>query len=97
MGPWFTPRTAPAEPGTLTAVRPAAWPQTWTSQLLELITVLTLIAELRPRRERLTVTAPITATELREAGILPVPERARRPASVLNAREEGPEGRLALL
>ncbi|WP_086170145.1 type ISP restriction/modification enzyme [Streptomyces pharetrae] len=94
---WFTARTAPAEPGTLTAVRPATWPQTWTSELLELITVLTLIAELRPRREQLTPTSPITATELREAGVLPVPGQARRPASVLNAREEGPEGQLALL
>ncbi|MCT9076769.1 type ISP restriction/modification enzyme [Streptomyces fulvoviolaceus] len=94
---WFTTRTAEPEPGTLAAIRPATWPQTWTSELLELITVLTLLAELRPQREELTVTAPITAAELHRAGVLPVPEAARRPASVLDHHEEGPEGQYALL
>ncbi|MDN0195969.1 type ISP restriction/modification enzyme [Streptomyces sp. S.PNR 29] len=94
---WFTARTAGAEPGTLSAIRPATWPQAWTSELLELITVLALLAELRPRREELTVTAQITAAELRKAGVLPVPESARRPASVLDGHEEGPEGQLTLL
>ncbi|MFB7460931.1 type ISP restriction/modification enzyme [Streptomyces sp. NPDC056188] len=94
---WFAARTAQGEPGTLAAVRPATWPQVWTSELLELITVLALLAELRPLREALTVTAPITATGLRAAGILPVPAAARRPASVLDHREEGPEGQFALL
>ncbi len=46
---WFAARTAEGEPGTLAAIRPATWPQTWTSELLELITVLALLAELRPR------------------------------------------------
>ncbi|MFF9124657.1 type ISP restriction/modification enzyme [Streptomyces sp. NPDC014889] len=94
---WFAARTARGEPGTLAAVRPATWPQAWTSELLELITVLALLAELRPGRESLEVTAPITATDLRAAGILPVPATARRPASVLDHREEGPEGQFALL
>ncbi|MDL5200637.1 type ISP restriction/modification enzyme [Streptomyces sp. ALI-76-A] len=94
---WFATRTAPAEPGTLAAIRPTAWPQAWTSELLELITVLALLAELRPRREEFTVTAPITARELRTAGVLPVPDAARRPASVLDHHEEGPEGQFALL
>ncbi|MFC7015965.1 type ISP restriction/modification enzyme [Streptomyces viridiviolaceus] len=94
---WFAARTAEGEPGTLAAIRPATWPQIWTSELLELITVLALLAELRPERAELTVTAPITAAELREAGVLPVPRAARRPASVLDGREEGPEGQLALL
>ncbi|MDG9718115.1 type ISP restriction/modification enzyme [Streptomyces sp. DH24] len=94
---WFAARTAPAEPGTLAAIRPATWPQTWTSELLELITVLTLLAELRPQRAELTITAPLTASDLRSAGVLPVPESARRPASVLDAHEEGPEGQLALI
>ncbi|MDT0611373.1 type ISP restriction/modification enzyme [Streptomyces lancefieldiae] len=94
---WFAARTAEGEPGTLASIRPATWPQTWTSELLELITVLALLAELRPRCRRLEVTAEITATELREAGVLPVPPAARRPASVLDGREEGPEGQLALL
>lgn len=94
---WFAARTAEPEPGTLSAIRPATWPQTWTSELLELITVLALIAELRPSREELTLTAPITAADLKEAGVLPPPETARRPASVLDHHEEGPEGQFALI
>ena len=54
------------------------------------------------RAERVALTSPglprpITPAELREAGVLPVPSAARRPASVLDAQEEGPEGQLALL
>ncbi|CAM5569004.1 DNA methyltransferase OS=Streptomyces alboniger OX=132473 GN=CP975_06925 PE=4 SV=1 [Streptomyces alboniger] len=94
---WFANRTATADPGTLAAIRPVTWPQTWTSELLELITVLALLAELGPQRAEFTVTAPITVPELRKAGILPVPEAARRPASVLDHHEEGPEGQCTLL
>ncbi|MER6026683.1 type ISP restriction/modification enzyme [Streptomyces sp. NPDC001851] len=94
---WFTARTAPADPGTLAAIRPATWPQPWTSELLELITVLTLLAELRPRRAGLQAVSAVTAGELREAGILPPPASARRPASVLDHHEEGPEGQFALI
>lgn len=94
---WFAARTAEAAPGTLAAIRPATWPQTWTSELLELITVLALLAELRPRRQELSVTAPLTAAGLRSAGVLPVPVSSRRPASVLDHQEEGPEGQFALL
>jgi hypothetical protein len=95
---WFARRTEPAEPGTLAAVRPAAWPQQWTSELLELITVLALLAELRPgRAEPEADDAPVTRAGLRRAGVLPVPEAARRPASVLDSHEEGPEGQLPLI
>ncbi|WP_217141501.1 type ISP restriction/modification enzyme [Streptomyces sp. AC627_RSS907] len=94
---WFAARTAQGEPGTLAAIRPATWPQAWTSELLELITVLALLAEVRPRCRELAVTEQITATELREAGVLPPPPAARRPATVLDRQEEGPEGQLALL
>ncbi|MGA4984825.1 type ISP restriction/modification enzyme [Streptomyces cellulosae] len=96
---WFASRTDPAEPGTLEAIRPGAWPQTWTSELLELVTVLTLLAETRSLREELVtdVPSPVTPAGLRAAGVLPVPPWARRPASVLDAHEEGPEGQLALL
>ncbi|CAL9318077.1 type ISP restriction/modification enzyme [Streptomyces sp. SudanB182_2057] len=94
---WFAARTAPAEPGTLAAIRPAAWPQGWTSELLELITVLALLAETRAPRARLRPVSAVTAGELRRAGVLPVPESARRPASVLDHQEEGPEGQFALL
>ncbi|MFC9546591.1 type ISP restriction/modification enzyme [Streptomyces sp. NPDC014603] len=97
---WFALRTDAGEPGTLEAVRPAAWPQSWTSQLLELITVLTLLAELGPARAALTdapLPDPVGRSALRAAGVLPVPSAARRPASVLDTQEEGPEGQLALL
>ncbi|MCZ9344796.1 DNA methyltransferase, partial [Streptomyces sp. TRM76130] len=94
---WFAARTAGGEPGTLAAIRPAGWPQSWTSELLELITVLALLAEVRAERTGFTVTDPVTATELRAAGVLPVPRPARAPASVLDGREEGPEGQLTLL
>ncbi len=95
---WFAARTEEtAPPGTLAAVRPQSWPQTWTSELLELITVLALLAEVRPQQEELTLTDPVTAAELRAAGVLPVPESARRPASVLDFPEEGPEGQFTLI
>ncbi|MFF7896730.1 type ISP restriction/modification enzyme [Streptomyces sp. NPDC007907] len=93
---WFATRVAVPEPGTLAAIRPATWPQAWTSELLELITVLALLAELRTTEEP-EVPDPVTAKELSEAGVLPVPGAARRPASVLEGPEEGPEGQLALL
>ncbi|MEU7187472.1 type ISP restriction/modification enzyme [Streptomyces sp. NPDC045369] len=99
---WFERRTAAvAEPGSLEAVRPTGWPQEWTTELLELITVLALAAELRPALEdvhRRTADGPrVEAPELRAAGVLPPPAAARRPASVLDHHEEGPEGQFALL
>lgn len=102
---WFRRRTEPAEAGTLAAVRPRVWPREWTSQLLELITTLTLLGELRAAtgelvRELAEEAAHGTApnrSELRRAGVLPPPESARRPASVLDPDEEGPEGQLSLL
>ncbi|MFF4602218.1 type ISP restriction/modification enzyme [Streptomyces sp. NPDC001339] len=90
-----------AEAGSLAAVRPADWPQRWTSELLELITVLALLAELEPRRAELgslVADGPqLSEDGLRAAGVLPVPPAARRPASVLDHQEEGPEGQFALL
>ncbi|UUU27925.1 type ISP restriction/modification enzyme [Streptomyces sp. DSM 40750] len=94
---WFTRRTAPAEPGTLEAIRPTTWPQPWTSELLELITVLALLAELRPRQAGLTVEDTITTADLHKAGVLPIPDASRKPASVLDHHEEGPEGQFTLL
>ncbi|MBB5106043.1 hypothetical protein FHS40_005138 [Streptomyces spectabilis] len=93
---WFERRAAPAEPGTLEAVGPSVWPQAWTSQLLELITVLALLAEL-PALAEIPADAALTAADLHTAGVLPVPAAARRPASVLDHHEEGPEGQFALL
>jgi hypothetical protein len=94
---WFAARTAPAEPGTLAAIRPVTWPQAWTSELLELITVLALLAELRPPSAGSQPGSAVTAADLRQAGVLPPPDRSRRPASVLDHREEGPDGQFALL
>lgn len=97
---WFARRTEPAAPGSLEAVRPATWPQARTSELLELITVLALLAETgdaRPGAAGAAVREPVTAAALRKAGVLPVPDSARRPASVLDHHEEGPEGQFALL
>lgn len=94
---WFAARTADPEQGGLAAIRPAVWPQAWTSELLELITVLALMAEVRAERAGLRVTDPVTASELRGAGVLPPPPWTRRPASVLDHHEEGPEGQFALL
>lgn len=91
---WFTARTAPGAPGTLAAIGPRTWPQSWTSELLELITVLTLLTGL-PGPE--PVPEPVTATDLRTAGVLPPAPPTRRPASVLDHQEEGPEGQFALL
>ncbi|MET7691230.1 type ISP restriction/modification enzyme [Streptomyces sp. NPDC005483] len=92
---WFAARVTEPEPGTLSAIRPATWPQTWTSELLELITVLALLADLQPLEDELT--SQSTTADLREAGVLPVPESARKPASVFDHHEEGPEGQFALL
>ncbi|AWW40393.1 DNA methyltransferase [Streptomyces sp. AS58] len=92
---WLTARTDEAEPGTLAAIRPAAWTQAWTSELLELVTVLALLADTARLPDG--PTDPVTASDLRTAGVLPVPEGARRPASVLDRQEEGPEGQLALI
>ncbi|MEV0601460.1 type ISP restriction/modification enzyme [Streptomyces sp. NPDC050315] len=98
---WLERRTGAVEPGTLEAVRPAAWPQEWTTDLLELITVLALLGELTPEQDRLTTalaaSTPVGAAELAAAGVLPVPAAARRPASVLDHQEEGPDGQFALL
>lgn len=96
---WFERRTGPAQAGTLAAVGPAGWPQEWTSDLLELITVLALLDELRSQQAELTraVTKTVTREALRAAGVLPVPDAARRPASVLDHHEEGPGGQFALV
>ncbi|MFD2006325.1 type ISP restriction/modification enzyme [Streptomyces narbonensis] len=95
---WFAQRTAPAEPGSLEAIGPVGWPQEWTSELLDLVTVLALLGAREPERAAFTAASgSATREELQAAGVLPVPDRARRPASVLDHQEEGPEGQFALL
>ena len=102
LSSWFAARSVDpeAKPGSLEALGLSGWPQQFTAELIELATVLTLLAELRPQQAALLGRlrgARIGAAELREAGVLPVPDRSRRPASVLSHREEGPEGQFALL
>jgi hypothetical protein len=99
---WFAERSATATaPGGLAALRPRSWPQEWNSELLELITVLTLLAQLRPEQqelaEKLDSAEGIGRAALSRLGMLPPSAAARRPASVLDLPEEGPEGQLALL
>ncbi|MFG3283529.1 type ISP restriction/modification enzyme [Streptomyces sp. NPDC048111] len=96
---WFQRRTGAAGAGTLAALGPRDWPQERTSDLLELITVLALLGELRPRQAELadSLGRPLTREQLRAAGVLPVPDAARRPASVLDHHEEGPGGQFALI
>ncbi|MGK5632105.1 type ISP restriction/modification enzyme, partial [Streptomyces sp. URMC 123] len=98
---WIAARAAPPSSGPLGALRPAGVPQRWTGELLELITVLTLLARERPERLRLgaelSVAPQVTVDELLRAGVLPAPPPARRPASVLEHPEEGPNGQFALL
>jgi hypothetical protein len=98
---WFERRGPDGAADGLDAIRPATWPRTRTTELLELISVLALLAELRPPRRALAAQVAagprIGAAELRAARILPVPEAARRPASVLDHHEEGPDGQFALL
>jgi hypothetical protein len=105
---WYERRTAGGEPGSLEALRPPAWTRTTTSELLELVSRLTLLAALRAEladfAERLASEARAgrgrtsgAAAELRAAGILPVPAARRRPASVLAHHEEGPDGQFALV
>lgn len=100
---WYERRTARGESGPLEALRPARWTRTTTSELLELISVLTLLAGLREELDAFAgrLTEPGAAAggagELRAAGILPVPAARRRPASVLEHHEEGPDGQFALV
>ncbi|OII69721.1 type ISP restriction/modification enzyme [Streptomyces sp. CC77] len=97
---WFERRTAPAEPGTLEAIRPPVWPPEWTSELLELVTVLALLGGMAAERAALLAGREqprLGRADLRAAGVLPPPAAARRPASVLELPEEGPEGQFALL
>ncbi|WP_329153715.1 DNA methyltransferase [Streptomyces anulatus] len=106
---WFGRRAAAATgrgpdeaaPDGLDAVGARGWPREWTSELLELITVLALLDGTAGARQELRAalgTVPLIGpAELRAAGVLPVPSSARRPASVLGHQEEGPEGQFALL
>ncbi|MFJ6050972.1 type ISP restriction/modification enzyme [Streptomyces sp. NPDC092307] len=96
---WFAARIAHRGPDSegLAALGPAEWPQSWTSELLALVTTLALLSELAPERAAFEPGPELSAAVLRTAGVLPPPAWARRPASVLDHQEEGPGGQFALL
>jgi hypothetical protein len=102
---WYGQRVPAPADGSLEALCPPTWTRAVTSELLELISLLTLLAALRPDLdafgERLSAAAASGATpgatDLCAAGVLPVPVARRRPASVLEHHEEGPDGQFALL
>ncbi|MEU6313543.1 type ISP restriction/modification enzyme [Streptomyces sp. NPDC047014] len=96
---WCAARTAHRDPEAegLAALGPSAWPQTWTSELLALVTTLALLAELAPERAAFDPGPSLPSEALRAAGVLPPPPWTRRPASVLDHQEEGPDGQFALL
>ncbi|NYI04848.1 type ISP restriction/modification enzyme [Allostreptomyces psammosilenae] len=102
LGTWFAARE-PARRGDgepLAAVFPTTWPKEWTSDLLDLVSLLTLLAEAEPEQRRwrraVAEAATIDAAELRAAGVLPVPASARRPAGLPIHPEEGPGGQTPL-
>lgn len=102
LASWFAERTAhfAAEPGSLETLGLVGWPQQLSTELIDLVGVLALLAELHPAQATLTTAAaadPITAADLRAAGVLPVPWWSARPASVLDTPEDGPGGQFALL
>ncbi|MHB9862840.1 type ISP restriction/modification enzyme [Streptomyces sp. YIM S03343] len=94
---WFTSRTADPTPDTLSTIRPTTWPQPWTSELLELITILALLSDIPILTTEPPDPTPMTATALHHAAVLPPPPPTRKPATVLNHHEEGPEGQFTLL
>ncbi len=101
---WYGRRTASGDPASLEGLRPPVWTRATTSELLELISALTLLARLRGEVRdfagRLAAAkggAAVGAGALRTAGVLPVASDRRRPASVLEHHEEGPDGQFALL
>jgi len=102
LAEWFARRgpAADARPGSLEALGLSAWPQQASAELVELVTVLALLAELRPARAALLrpERGPwLGPDRLTAAGVLPPPPWTRRPASVLVHQEEGPGGQYALL
>ncbi|TLQ46834.1 type ISP restriction/modification enzyme [Streptomyces marianii] len=92
---WFARRTAEPAAGTLGALRPSGWPQEWSSELLELVTVLALLGQLDSAREELG--EEIARTGWHDLRVPRVPRAARAPASVLDHHEEGPGGQFVLL
>ena len=93
---WFgyrrrTRPVARGEQSPLDDIRPDAWPVEYTTDLLELLHVLTLVTELETEQAQLLddvmAAGRITVADLSDAGVFPVPESARSP---LGRRPTGP-------
>lgn len=92
---WFSYRrgTRPVARGQqspLDDVRPTSWPPVYTTDLLDLIHVLTAVTDLEQTQadllDRVMAADRLTVTDLTDAGVLPVPPDARKPlAKVIQA------------
>jgi hypothetical protein len=96
---WFGYRraTRPQSRGDQSAlddVRPEAWPSAYTTDLVELLRVLTLVTDLEPAGAELLVKVMsaerITVADLTNVGVLPVPEAARSPLPKLSRSKTVP-------
>ncbi len=85
---WFGYRRATrpqarSEQSPLDDIRPMSWPSAYTTDLLELLNVLTLVAELEPQQAELlaqVMARPrVTVADLTSAAVLPIPASARAP------------------
>jgi hypothetical protein len=98
--PWVAARVEPPGEG-LERIRERTWSSGLTSELIDLLHVLGLLADLAGPRDDVrgrAVAGPLLDGEaLRAAGVLPVSPAARRPPTVLDRTEEGPGGQAVLL
>jgi len=83
---WFSYRKA--NPGgrrssPLDDIHAERWPHEWTTELLDLLTVLRRLVELEPQQadllEQILAGPQITVGDLTASGVFPVPATARRP------------------
>jgi hypothetical protein len=102
---WFGYRRATrpqarGEQSALDDVRPKTWPSAYTTDLLELLRVLTLVTELEPAQAELLTkvmaTERITVADLTDAGVLPVPKTARSPLPKVSRSDKGSGEQLGL-
>ncbi|GCE00889.1 type ISP restriction/modification enzyme [Embleya hyalina] len=95
LEPWIAARTEPPGEG-LDGIRERTWSTDLTSELIDLLHVLGLLADLaRPRAELHARTAEAPALD--PTPVLPPPPSSRRPPTVLDITEEGPGGQAVLL
>lgn len=85
---WFGYRRATKPPpprgggSPLDDIRPSQWPPAYTTDLLEVLNVLTMVVDLEPEQaallDRILAGPLITVADLTAAGVLPVPAAARQ-------------------